>query len=293
MCPKLKLGEGHFSKVYFGIDKNTQREIAVKLAKENSKINDYQEEGKILNLLKNKNFFPKLYNYKESIFLDKLSMTLHGPNLLDLFHFSKGFDKKTIVNIFEILLKRIKYLDERNIIHRDIKPENIVWGIVNNGKIVNKEELYFIDYGFTIQLDESTKKLESKETKWRRGTPIYLSINNHKNLFPSTLDDIESLLYTSMKLANIKLPWLNIISSGRPKHELFADLKENLDVCAFCGKEYELFSKIYIYLKTIRERKIKPNFDILFELVNISKSQDFSNEPKYEEKFIFIVCCFW
>ena len=87
-------------------------------------------------------------------------MTLHGPNLLDLFHFSEGFDKKTIINIFENLLKKIKYMNERNIIHRDIKPENIVWGIVNNGKIDNKNELYLIDFGFSFQYKEPQKIIE-------------------------------------------------------------------------------------------------------------------------------------
>ena len=288
LCPKLKLGEGHFSKVFFGIDKSTKIEIAIKIPKDSSKINDYQEEGRILNLLQSKNFYPKLYQYKESLFVDRLNMTLHGPNLLDLFHFSEGFDKKTIINICENLLKKIKYMNERNIIHRDIKPENIVWGIVNNGKIDNKNELYFIDFGFSFQYNEPPTNIESKIISYRRGTPLYMAINNHKNLFPSTIDDIESLLYTLMKLANINLPWINVITSGRPKHDIYADLKENIDVCALCGKEYELFSKIYIYLKMVREKKQILNFDVLFEFINESKIKEFSQGPKYEEKYIFI-----
>lgn len=40
--------------------------------------------------------------------------------------------------------------------------------------------------------------------KWRAGTPRYMSINNHKDLPFSSLDDVESLLYSTMYLANIK-----------------------------------------------------------------------------------------
>lgn len=55
-------------------------------------------------------------------------MTLYGPNLLELYsNFSNGFEKKTVINIFENLLGKIKYINSKNIIHRDIKPENIVW----------------------------------------------------------------------------------------------------------------------------------------------------------------------
>lgn len=181
-------------------------EIAIKTPKTKNKIIDYQNEGKVIKSLEGEYFYPILYHYSDTFFLDKLEITLFGPNLLDLFNFSKGFDRKTILNIFENLLHKIQYMSEKGVVHRDIKLENIVWGMMNNSKITNKNEMYFIDYGFGISLQEIEQKVKKGINHWRCGTPRYMSINNHKNIKPSTSDDIESLLYTVMYLANIKLP---------------------------------------------------------------------------------------
>ena len=54
ICPKLKLGQGHFSKVFFGIDKKTKTEIAVKIKRNKDKILSYEKEGKIINFCKKK-----------------------------------------------------------------------------------------------------------------------------------------------------------------------------------------------------------------------------------------------
>ena len=49
-------------------------------------------------------------------------MTLHGHNLLELYNFSNGFDKKTVINIFENLFieyikSMLKYINSKNILH--------------------------------------------------------------------------------------------------------------------------------------------------------------------------------
>ena len=131
---KLNLGQGHFSKVFFGIDKKTKLEMAIKIPKDNKNLLDYQKEANILNKLKGRNFLPIIYNYSNSSFFAQINMTLHGPNLLELYNFSNRFDKIPVIIIFENLLSKIKYMTSKNIIHRDIRPENIVWGLVNNSK---------------------------------------------------------------------------------------------------------------------------------------------------------------
>ena len=75
-----------------------------------------------------------------------------------------------------------------------------------------------------------------------------MAINNHKNLFPSTLDDIESLLYTLMKLANINLPWINVITSGQTKQYVYAYLKENIDIYVFYVEKNMNYFQKYIYI---------------------------------------------
>ena len=57
-------------------------------------------------------------------------------------------------------MHKIQYMSEKGVVHLDIKPENIVWGMMNNSKIKNKNEMYFIDYGFVISLQEIEQKVK-------------------------------------------------------------------------------------------------------------------------------------
>ena len=221
--------------------------------------------------MQKENFNPLLYNYKDSVFLDKLEITLFGPDLLNLYNYCNGFDKKTIINIFENLLPKIEYLSQKKVIHRDIKPENITWGIINSGSILNFNELYLIDYGESISLEEIENDINQDKRNFRCGTPRYMSINCHKNLLPTSLDDIESLLYSLMYLAKIDLPWINMDFPNILKNKEILRLKENMDIVGLCGKEYEFLAKIYIYLKKVREGKNTLNFEVLRELLKMEK----------------------
>ena len=100
--------------------KKSFEEIAIKTPRRNKALLDYKTEAEILKLLDNKDFYPKVYNYLPKNGLGQLELTLMGSKILDLFNFSQGFDKITIINIFSNLLPKIKYLSDRNIIHLDI-----------------------------------------------------------------------------------------------------------------------------------------------------------------------------
>ena len=69
-------------------------EIAIKTLKTKNKIIDCQNEGKVIKSLEGQYFYAILYNFSDTIFLDKLEMTLFGRNLLDLFNFSKGLEEE-------------------------------------------------------------------------------------------------------------------------------------------------------------------------------------------------------
>ena len=121
---------------------------------------------------------------------------------------------------------------------------------------------------------------------WRAGTPRYMSINNHKNLPLSSLDDVESLLYTTMYLANIKLPKLpaiNLDVISFQKNKVFSEYKENLDITSIYGKEFNFFSQIYYYLKKIRKKNESIDFNILFELIELAESEENLSSFTYSE----------
>lgn len=155
ICPKLKLGQGHFSSVFYGIDKEHKKEVAIKVSKYPDKINDYQPESNILLKLAGKDFYPQVYCYDDELFKDYLEITLMGPTLYDYYKFYDDcFDRKTILNIFDNLINKIRYLSKNKIIHHDIKPDNIVLGIFENNQFKDSKELYFIDYGCSYFMGE-------------------------------------------------------------------------------------------------------------------------------------------
>ena len=137
--PKLKLGQGHFSNVFYGIHMASKSEIAIKISKEVTKIPDYDKEELILRKLDSNNFFPKVCSHKKNLLNDYLPISLMGPNLLQfLWFYGKGFDRKTIINISIYLLKDIEFLASGKILHRDIKPENVVFGVMNLSEFEKK-----------------------------------------------------------------------------------------------------------------------------------------------------------
>lgn len=73
-----------------------------------------------------------------------------------------------------------------------------------------------------------------------------MSINAHKNLVPSTLDDVENLLNTCMYLSNIELPWDNIDVVSFQKNNVIMELKENFDIHNLCNDEFEFFHKFFL-----------------------------------------------
>lgn len=86
----------------------------------------------------------------------------------------------------------------------------------------------------------------------------------------------------------IKLPWINLYVVSFLKNKVFAEHKENLDIGSICGKEYNFFSQIYYYLKKIREKNESIDFNILFELIKLAKSNENLSSFIYSEKYIFI-----
>lgn len=287
LCPKIKLGMGHFSNVYYAIDKETFSEIAVKLPKKKENVADYIKEANILRELDTPHFFPKVINYSEKIPIEQLKLTLMGPTLLALYNFTDGFDRKTIINILFSLLEKIKILSNHDIIHCDIKPENITWGIFRQSKIININECYLIDFGLSVDLKDNNFK-EKEKNKWKIGTARYMSINAHKNIIPTTLSDLESLLYSALYLAKIFIPWKQIDSISFQKNQKILESKLSYNIEKYCGKEFHFLSQFYYYFKKIREENNPIEFEVLFDFLKQAKKEEKLFPSSYEDKYIFI-----
>ena len=55
-------------------------------------------------------------------------------------------------------------------------------------------------------MDKNYKEKEFIYSYWRSDTTKYMFMNTHKKIKPTNIDDLESLLYSLMELADIKLP---------------------------------------------------------------------------------------
>jgi len=192
------LGDGTFGKVFKAENILTKNNVAIKIEKEKeSRILKY--EARIYNLLHNMKNIPKirLFGTEEE----------YTYMVIDLF--SCSIDKRELyvkdkITSFKNTLKILQDLHENGFIHRDIKPDNILF------EERNSIQVKLIDFGLSKKyLDKNNNHVEYKDGKKIIGTIKYCSINLHNGCEPSRRDDIESLIYTFIKVYSGQLPWDN------------------------------------------------------------------------------------
>ena len=132
-------------------------------------------------------------------------MDLLGPSLEDLYKFCGGrFSLKTTLMVGHQMLGTIARLHAKNVVHRDIKPENFLMGLGKKSHIV-----HIIDFGLAKRYRDSKthQHIQYKENKNLTGTARYASVNAHLGIEQSRRDDLESIGYVLVYLANGSLNW--------------------------------------------------------------------------------------
>ncbi len=135
-------------------------------------------------------------------------MDLMGPSLEDLYKFCGGrFSLKTTLMVGYQMLGTIQRLHGKNYVHRDIKPENFLMGLGKKSHMV-----HIIDFGLAKRYRDSKthQHIQYKENKNLTGTARYASVNAHLGIEQSRRDDLESIGYVLVYLANGTLPWQNL-----------------------------------------------------------------------------------
>lgn len=101
-------------------------------------------------------------------------------------------------------LGTIARLHAKNFVHRDIKPENFLMGLGKKSHIV-----HMIDFGLAKRYRDGKthQHIPYKENKNLTGTARYASVNAHLGIEQSRRDDLESIGYVLVYLANGNLPW--------------------------------------------------------------------------------------
>lgn len=157
------IGKGMYSKVYYGVHRETGREIALKKIFFNQLQNKIKDriitEINILQRLDHKNII-KLYDYK-----------FDGEYILLIMEYCNGGDLKKwmknsnneeeILKVLRQIISSIEYLHKNGVMHRDIKPENIIF---------HNNEIKICDFGFSTLIKDNTELFDTM-----CGTPLYMS----------------------------------------------------------------------------------------------------------------------
>ena len=193
--PSMKIGEGAYCKVFYGINKKTNQECAVKFFNNGkSIIAKFMMEKSILTNLKGILDFPSLYysSLKNLVIVE----SLHGPNLKDLFEFcDKKFPLRTFCLIGIEMINRIQEFHSKGLVHRDIKPSNFAWGRFTGHCNELKDHILLIDYDLSgiFQTKQGSHILFQKDSKIVGNLP-YKSINGCNFISQTRRDDIESII---------------------------------------------------------------------------------------------------
>ena len=288
MDPYLKLieqiGEGAFSKLYCAYDFHLNKQVALKIEKNNKK-QILKNEYDIYKSLQHLSCIPKIYNYipnltkekNENNHLNCLEMELLGKNLL---LFQKTFNYYNNILAHDIILqclRCIQNIHNHGFIHRDIKPsnfclhkqdeQNILSNYKNNIYFKNEINVYLIDFGLVKKINEKIACSNGNEEINNRrcfvGTLTYASMSAHNKEELSKKDDLWSFFFMILDLLNENLPWRNYSFEQEDK---IIEIKQK------CINDPEK----YLFLTNTKNNK---------EIVNIFnyiKNLKFESEPDYE-----------
>ena len=259
-----KVGEGAFGKIFSGINKNTQEEVAVKIERccDGSPL---RNEARIYAALRGVKGVPMMRSWGTEGKHNYLVVDLLGETLEQRRISSGGTMVLTrVLGIGNQMLERIRDVHQCGLIHRDVKPANFIFGSRSN----ERDLLYVIDFGLAKVYRQQRRHVAMKNGRSMMGTARFASIHVHDGLSPSRRDDIESLGYIIVYLLLGELPWQHIDGGN---DAALADMKRSetiWDVLTNSGITIGVIN----FIKYARglEYEEKPNYEYLFGLLRES-----------------------
>ncbi|KAL4506887.1 hypothetical protein ABPG72_001308 [Tetrahymena utriculariae] len=161
------LGEGAYGKVYEGVEKNTQKTVAIKKLD----IRQFQNDTYLRNSIISEIEILKRFNHKNIVkFIDLITTQ---RSLYIITEFCKDKDLRFLIqnkrltesqalHILRDIVEGFQELVKHNVIHRDLKPANI---------LINDQVFKIADFGFAKYVDYSSAQLLRSCV----GSPLYMA----------------------------------------------------------------------------------------------------------------------
>ena len=179
------LGEGGMGSVFKAVDRNLNRNVALKILKKECSANEeerakLEEEARITASI-NHPHVVKVFSFGEDHGQFYLAMELAEKGSLDdLMGIQQRLSEIQVLQVGIQIAEGLDAALERNLIHRDIKPGNILFSDPHTAKLV--------DFGLAIVMDEAA---HARGEIW--GTPYYIAPEKLDNQLEDFRSDIYSL----------------------------------------------------------------------------------------------------
>ena len=179
------LGEGGMGSVFKAVDRNLNRNVALKILQKECSANEeertkLEEEARITASI-NHPHVVKVFSFGEDHGQFYLAMELAEKGSLDdLMGIQQRLSEIQVLQVGIQIAEGLDAALERNLIHRDIKPGNILFSDPHTAKLV--------DFGLAIVMDETA---HARGEIW--GTPYYIAPEKLDNQLEDFRSDIYSL----------------------------------------------------------------------------------------------------
>lgn len=139
--------------------------------------------------------------HKEECYI--LVTGLLGPDLNKLGDAEGRHSARNVLVLAHQALSLFEQLHSANLLHRDIKPDNLVLGCKGTA---TERKLHIIDFGTSESLvDRNGAKRTQPQAA--EGSLPYMAVTVHEKQPLGKRDDVESVVWTLLRLCLGKLPW--------------------------------------------------------------------------------------
>lgn len=252
------IGSGGFGDIYtvINLKKPELPLAAMKVEYLDAEKQGLEDEIEFLEKLQDSNYFPKFIASGKTNSCIYLVMELLGPSVSTMRRACEGrhYSTYSLLKIAAEMVKCIEDFHSHGFVHRDIKPANFLIR-------ANREHpVCLIDFGLSkLYINPVTKAhIPFSDDAGFTGTCRYASVHAHDNFELSRRDDLLSWFYSTIELAEGRVPW-----PGSKDRDLTEEMKKKSRAAELCKGLPDEFIEIYRRLRALKFEEAPPYAHIL------------------------------